>query len=256
MESMGSSAERDYSWVIFASILGVSLAGHAATIYMLPSQQERDKYTRVEMVDFKPPEPPKEEAPPEPEPPPEPPKPKIQPKVKVEDPTPPPPVDAPPPPNSDPPPEPQAEPPPIVVGISLDSTSETGAIAVPVGNTSYGKADKVVDPNSVKAYSAPRYALPGSGDMDTEPSLMDNIAGGEVEYPEEAKAAEVEGDVVCKVYVEADGTVSKVIVIRGPGFGLNEVAAARLRKSRWKPATKAGQPVGAAIIYNFRFQLD
>lgn len=248
-------SERDTPWVILA-LVAASLLGHALTIWLMPERRPEPKTSRVELVEFKvneppPPPPPKVEEPPPPEPPPPPPKPKIKPPpVTVE--APPPPVEAPPPPNDTPPPPTDAPPPLIVAGISMSSTSEAGNIAVPVGNTAYGKADKAVDPSQVKAYAAPRYVPPGGADVEPQPA--EAITSDY--YPPEAKAAEVEGIVACRVYIEPDGTVSKVVVIKGPGYGLNEAAVDKLRRTKWKPAMKNGQPVGTDIIFNFRFELE
>lgn len=241
-------------WLFMAGILLVSLVLHAVTLWNLPHETVRERPARIEIVDFKPPPPPKvEEKPPEPPPPPPPPKerPKPQPKVKVE--APPPPVDAPPPPN-DPPAQPNpGPPPPLIVGISLSSTSEAGGISVPVGNTTYGKADKVVPPSEVKPYAAPKYVPPGGAD--SEPALAE---GGEVKipYPEEAKAAGIEGIVRLRVKIDETGKVEEVSIINGPGYGLNEAARDAMRRFKFKPALKNGQPVGTTITYNYTFYLD
>lgn len=247
--SASTFRDDDKSLWFLASTLVLSMAAHAVTIKFLPEAMARkDKDRTVEMEFYEPP-------PPKVEPPPEPPKPPEKEKVK------PPPVklaevikpkDVPPPPNQEPPPEAEQKPVPIVIGMSMSSTTEAGGFAVQVGNTTYGKAsDKIVDPSQVKAYSAPKYAPPGGADV--EPVPLNEI---KIPYPDEAKKAEIEGDVRLKLTIDPEGHVIEVAVISGPGYGLNEAARDALRKSRWKPAMKGGENVGYTLVYTFHYLLD
>jgi protein TonB len=233
----------------------LSLLGHGIAVSMLPAHgSQPPPPRRVEMAFYEPsPPPPKVEEPPKEEPPKplEPPKIKVKPAVvKLAELTPPPKEEAPPPPNQTPPDKP-TQPVLIVTGISLESTSTAGTFAAPVGNTAYGKADKVVDPSQVKAYAAPKYAPPGGADV--EPVLEGEV---KIPYPEEAKKNEVEGSVRLKVTLSPEGQVTEVAVISGPGYGLNDAAKAALKKFRFRPALKGGEPVGYTFIYTYTFLLD
>lgn len=235
-------------WGLLTFLVVSSALGHFMTLWLLPARApERLATTTVEMELYTPPPPP---------PPPveEPPKPLEKPKakpapVKLAEVKPPP--DAPPPPNDTPPPEP-AKPVPLVVGISMTSTTAAGGFAVQVGNTTYGKsADTVVDPSQVKPYSAPRYLPPGGAD--TEPTLLSEE---KIPYPEEARRNEIEGHVRLKVRINPAGTVEEVLVLSGPGYGLNEAARDALKRSRFRPATQGGEAVGYTFIYTYTFLLD
>jgi TonB family protein len=70
-----------------------------------------------------------------------------------------------------------------------------------------------------------------------------------------ATAAEgIEGKVVLRVRVRADGTTDRVKVIRGIGHGCDEVAVEALRRARFEPALDAtGQPTHHEIRYNYIF---
>lgn len=256
--SASSSSDDLVSWVILAVMVTLSVGTHAVTVVFLPDKVDhasRNKHVEMEFYEPPPPPPPKVE-----EPKPEPPKPPDPPKVKL----PPPPVkvavvkpppDAPPPPNEEPPPEASTKPVPLVVGISMSSTTAGGTFAVGVGNTTYGKADKPVDPSTVQAYRAPKYVPPGGAD--TEPALLNPDAINDMPYPPEAKAQDIEGQVVLRVKIGPDGKVEDVTVIRGPGFDLDRAARERLLKfSRWKPAIKDGEPVGYTLMFTYNFQLD
>lgn len=258
MSATGSTPfrnEDDWSLWLFVGMLVLSVGGHVAAVFVLPEAMARaERPRRVEMEFYEPPPPPKEE--PKPEPPKEEPKPLEPPKIKlkpiVKADAPPPPKNEPPPPNDTPPPETPNKPVPIVVGISMSSTTAAGGFAVQVGNTTYGKAsDKITDPSQVKAYSAPKYAPPGSAD--TEPVVLSEYKEA---YPPEAKQNEIEGSVRLKVTIDAAGLVESVVVISGPGYGLNEAARDWIKKSKFKAATKGGEPVGYTFIYTYTFLLD
>ena len=225
----------------------VSGGAHVVTLLRLPDQPPEHTYTKpieMQMAFIEPPKPPE----PEPEKPPEPPKPK-PPEVKAAI-VKPPPEKAPPPPNEEPP-APTAKP-VVVIGLSLDNTNAAGTFSAQVGNSVYGSAAKTaVDPASVKAYRAPRY-VPAGG-ADTDPEVIGDL---KIPYPDEAKRADVEGPVRLKITVDFEGHVSEVIVMSGPGYGLDSAAAAALKKFKFKPAMKNGEAVSTTFVYTYRFQLD
>lgn len=242
----------DVTWGVLLGLLLVSAGAHLGVLYGLPivavrheAPQHRIDLEIVELPKPKPPEPPKEPEKPKVEPP----KPKPKLVVKVDTPKPPPP--APPPPN-EPPPEPPKAPVPVVIGISLSNTAATGGFAAPVGNTVYGKVDeKAVDPNSVKAYAAPKYAPPGGADA--EPSVQYEFRST---YPEEARKNGIEGSVRLRVTIDEKGNVTECTIVAGPGYGLNEAARDALKKFRFSPATQKGEPVRYQFVYTYTFLLD
>lgn len=235
------------SWLVLAGMLALSIAGHVTTLVVLPSEYRplwvQNKPVELVVVEVEKPKPPPEEKQPEE---------KKPPPVKVAVVRPPPKIDAPPPPNEPPPPDTPTKPVPLVVGVTLSSTTSAGGFAAPVGNTLYGKsADKAVNPDEVKAYAAPKYVPPGGAD--TDPQIDKEI---KIPYPEEAKKAGVEGTVRLKITVDLSGAVTEASVISGPGYGLNEAALGAVRRFRFKPAMKNGEPVGTTLVYNYTFELD
>lgn len=237
------------SWWFLVATLLISGGAHVVTLVRLPDRPpERPVSKPLEMVMafVEPPKPPE----PEPEKPPEPPKPKVKPpEVKVAS-VKPQPEKAPPPPNEEPPPD--AKPAPPIIGLQLDNMNSAGTFSAPVGNTVYGAVAKTaVDPNSVKAYRAPKYVPPGGAD--TDPEVIGDV---KIPYPDEAKRADIEGPVRLKITVDFEGHVSEVIVMSGPGYGLDAAAAAALKKFKFKPAMKNGEAVSTTFVYTYRFQLD
>jgi protein TonB len=248
---------REGSGLLVGFVAG-SLALHGLGLVVLHTRPaERPVAQRpVELVMVevpKPPPPPVAKEEPKPEPPP-PPKVRVRPPpVKVAEaprPLPPPPVDAPPPPNQAPPAA--AKPAPLVVGLSMSSTTSAGGFAAPVGNTLYGRtADRATAPQEVKAYSAPKYTP--IYQVDREPTLESQL---KPLYPEEARRAGIEGQVVLSITVDTEGRVVAARVVSGPGYGLNEAALTAIRRARFKPALKAGEPVSTELKYTYTFLLD
>ncbi|MFP2898416.1 energy transducer TonB [Corallococcus sp. 4LFB] len=252
--------QRDRSTRVLLVFLLVSLALHGLAFGYLSTMEGRkltpaQKPVELVMVEVRkpPPPPPPEEKKEEPKPPPPKVKPVKPPPIKVaEAPKPPPPTEAPPPPNDTPPPEPTAKPPPLVVGMTMSSTTSAGSFAAPVGNTAYGKANGTAKaPQDVKGYSAPKYVPVYQ--VDSEPSVASEV---KIPYPDEARRAGIEGTVTLSITIDADGKVTNVKVISGPGYGLNEAARDAIRRFRFKPAIKGGEAVATEMKYSYTFLLD
>ncbi|XXF77214.1 TonB family protein [Myxococcaceae bacterium GXIMD 01537] len=238
-----------------------SLALHGVGLYALGRIADRPASTvqrpvelvMVEVNKPPPPPPPEEKKPEPPKPPPPKPRPAIKPPpVVAEAPKPPPPQAAPPPPNDTPPPQPPSKPVPLVVGISMSSTTSAGGFAAPVGNTTYGKVDgRAKDPGEVKPYVAPKYVP--SYQVDTAPQLASDVR---IPYPDEARRAGIEGSVTLSITIDSEGKVVSARLLKGQGYGLDEAALAAIKRFRFKPATKNGEPVSTEITYTYTFLLD
>jgi protein TonB len=76
----------------------------------------------------------------------------------------------------------------------------------------------------------------------------------EPEYSEEARKAKFQGTVLLSIVVMADGTTSNIRVIRPLGLGLDEKAIEAVRKWKFRPSLKDGNPVPvhANVEVNFR----
>lgn len=78
-----------------------------------------------------------------------------------------------------------------------------------------------------------------------------------VEYPEEARMMEIAGDVLLEVYIDRNGNVSSVRVLKEPGGGLGKAAAKALKKFKFTPAlSQYGTPMPCKIKYVYSFVLD
>ena len=83
------------------------------------------------------------------------------------------------------------------------------------------------------------------------PTLLSKF---EPEYTDTARAAKVQGTVVLSVVIGPDGLAHDITLIRGVGFGLDEMAAESVSLWKFAPGRKDGNPVSvtASIEVNFK----
>jgi protein TonB len=78
-----------------------------------------------------------------------------------------------------------------------------------------------------------------------------------IEYPEIAKRAGVEGKVFVSFVVTKDGSLSTIRVEKGIGGGCDEEAVSVIRKMpRWTPGKQNGRPVYVKVIVPILFKLQ
>jgi TonB family protein len=78
----------------------------------------------------------------------------------------------------------------------------------------------------------------------------------EASYPDEARAAGLTADVLLRLRVEADGSVSEAEVMTPAGHGFDEAAVAAARRFVFAPAQNNGQPVAVRIPFKYSFTLS
>ncbi|MEO5922669.1 MAG: M56 family metallopeptidase [Bryobacteraceae bacterium] len=74
-------------------------------------------------------------------------------------------------------------------------------------------------------------------------------------FPEEARAAQAEGEVRLSVVVDENGLPTQIAVTQGFGMGLDEAAIEAIHQWRFKPAMKDGQPVSFRAVMEVKFRL-
>jgi len=97
--------------------------------------------------------------------------------------------------------------------------------------------------------------LAGVGDV-TNPELIPE-SKVEPEYPELARVARLEGNVILQAIIRADGTVGDVQVLRTnrPQMGFEEAAISAVREWMYKPALQNGRPVEVYFTVFVEFKL-
>ncbi|WNG34003.1 TonB family protein [Archangium violaceum] len=84
------------------------------------------------------------------------------------------------------------------------------------------------------------------------PALMESV---EPEYPEEARAQRLEGEVVLRLSIDAEGRVTDAEVTGPLGNALDGSAREAALRLRFNPARRDGQPIAARILYRMEFRL-
>lgn len=75
------------------------------------------------------------------------------------------------------------------------------------------------------------------------------------EYSDEMRKAQVQGNVLLSVIVDIDGRPKSIAVIRSLGHGLDEEAIRAVRRWRFRPSQKNGQPVPVQMNVEVNFNL-
>jgi protein TonB len=99
-------------------------------------------------------------------------------------------------------------------------------------------------------------SLPNPTDEFLVSSMPILVSEIRIPYPKQARDANVEGPVVMELLIDADGKVRKVVLISGPGFGLNDAALQAVEAFKFKPAKVDSQNVAVKIRYTYRFVLE
>ena len=94
-------------------------------------------------------------------------------------------------------------------------------------------------------------------EVDRPPYPAGGMAGlmGNVTYPESARRADIEGVVIVRAVIAADGSVAQVAVAESAHPLLDAEAVAAVERTRFVPAAKDGEPVAAEIHVPVRFAL-
>jgi TonB family protein len=91
---------------------------------------------------------------------------------------------------------------------------------------------------------------PGSGIE--PPRLLREVRA---DYTEEARRANVEGDVLLEIVVRRDGTVGDPRIVKSLGRGLDQRAVQAVRQWRFVPARRLGTPVDVIVEVSVEFRL-
>lgn len=74
-------------------------------------------------------------------------------------------------------------------------------------------------------------------------------------YTDDGRRLHIEGSVIVRVVVNANGSMAEAKVIRGLGYGLDEKALESLRASKFSAAVRNGIPVQESIDVAVNFRL-
>ena len=94
------------------------------------------------------------------------------------------------------------------------------------------------------------FFTPGSGV--SEPVMVKNV---QPVYTPEAREARIRGTIQLEAVVGTDGSVSRIQVVKGLGYGLDENAVSALSQWTFRPGAKDGKPVNVKIQVLMNFSL-
>lgn len=100
---------------------------------------------------------------------------------------------------------------------------------------------------------------PGLGgvDFESEPGVTNPQYKFRVEpkYPDSAKKAEKEGEVILQATIDENGIPQDIVALTNLGFGLEEAAIAALKKTTFRPAMKGDEPISKQVAIPYKFTL-
>jgi protein TonB len=154
--------------------------------------------------------------------------------------------------------EPDPEPTPLRTGLALDPdqlTEAASGMGVRVGNTNAAGFDADVAPGDLKGFVG---GGAGGGDgqvvatVDHEPELL---RAWQPPYPKNMLEQQIEGRVLMRVTVLANGRAGKASVVESVHPELDQLALNALKRFRWRPARRHGKRVETSILLAIRFEI-
>jgi TonB family protein len=106
---------------------------------------------------------------------------------------------------------------------------------------------------TVAAPASRRSAAPTPSDSASGP--VEILSKPRPVYTREARALQIEGEVLVEIQFHASGEVRILRVVHGLGHGLDESAVASAREILFRPARQSGAPVDSTAIVHIQFQL-
>lgn len=111
-------------------------------------------------------------------------------------------------------------------------------------------------PQSYPAVADPGPVAPPAGPVETAPSALGYRSMKQVPYPAIAKRQRLEGTVLLRVLVGADGVPQRIDVERSSGHSvLDRAAREAVMTWRFEPGTRNGQPFAAYGLVPIAFRL-
>ncbi len=118
-----------------------------------------------------------------------------------------------------------------------------------VGNTQMGEVGR----KAVEPVTEPAPVEPPAPPVIKPPRRIKEI---KPRYTAAAERDQIEGTIVLRVTIDKKGRVVKVQLIRGLGYGLDEVTIEAVKLWRYSPKTVDGEPVRSTKTENVEFILE
>lgn len=94
--------------------------------------------------------------------------------------------------------------------------------------------------------------------VDEMPAIVGGIKelADKIVYPEQAKAAGIEGRVFVKAFIDENGDVVYTEIVKGLGYGCDEVALNAVKNTKFTPGKEKGKKVKTQVIIPISFKLQ
>ena len=168
---------------------------------------------------------------------------------------------------------------PRTIGLSLESTVTGSGPDFATGTSRMGRTEKTAkDPNEARREptGTGTGAGTGAGNRAEQPKARDTkreasriptrdvvfvppkrLTPSRPPYPPTLKTQGIEGDVVVRVQIAADGSVSSVSIVQSSGHAAFDATARQAaRAERFSPATRDGEAIPYSLTYSYRFRID
>ena len=150
----------------------------------------------------------------------------------------------------------------VTAAFPPTSSAETPlhfALAVPSSVTARGAKEDAPGESAVATGGS---NVPPAGTFD--PILLESTvdvparlqSSVPVVYPEAARAAEIEADVLLELVVDSDGRVASARPLAAHALGLTDAAVRAVRAYRFTPARRVGRPVRVRMRWTVAFRLQ
>ncbi|SRR5690606_1377610 len=150
-------------------------------------------------------------------------------------------------------------PPPPKPPIPIEAPSDDVLEDIEIGDTEIDLSEQMEAPppppkEEKKVEEEPQYFVA----VEEMPEPIGGIQAiqSKIVYPEIAKRAGVEGKVYVLAFVNEQGDVTKVEIIRGLGAGLDEAALNAVKQTKFKPGKQRGKPVKVQVSIPIVFKLQ
>jgi periplasmic protein TonB len=109
------------------------------------------------------------------------------------------------------------------------------------------------EPSPVNLAPPPQPTPEGPVVVGGEVKAPQPISSGAVAYPEIARQAGVEGNVIVRIVIDKTGKVTDAKVLSGPML-LRDAAVSSLRDRKYKPSTLNGHPISVEMLVTIQFR--
>lgn len=103
------------------------------------------------------------------------------------------------------------------------------------------------------ANAAPDVAQDSTPDAVLPPAVLE---AAQAVYPPDAERLGLNAVVGLSIVIDASGEVSDARVLEAQGHGFDEAALSAIRRFRFSPATRGGEPIAVRIRYDYVFELE